>query len=60
VLIDASVDVTDARKAPDLGTRSSASSSLYLGVQLFEFSAGIVDLELPVDAPLLRVRFRRK
>jgi hypothetical protein len=32
---------------------------LILRYSLFEFSAGIIDLELPVDATLLRVRFLR-
>ena len=35
--------------------RSSASSSLNLGVESGEFGAGFVDLELPVDPALLFV-----
>lgn len=34
---------------------ASASRSLSFWVEPFEFSAGVVDLELPVDAPLLGV-----
>jgi hypothetical protein len=35
----------------------SAASSLDFGVQPFEFSASVVDLELPIDATLLGVGF---
>ena len=38
---------------------SSASSSLNFWVEAFEFVAGVVDFELPVDAALLSVRLLR-
>jgi hypothetical protein len=40
-------------------SKASASSSLDVGVQPFEFSSGVADFELPVDAALLGIGFVR-
>jgi hypothetical protein len=51
--------VINGYEIPNTYKGASASSSLDFGVQSFEFSAGVADFELPVDAALLGIGFLR-